>query len=136
MGSAQPRTPVNQSQTASSRNTHDKPSDGIPSLDAASFETRVLQGQGPIAVEFMSYSCAHCGAMEPVLQQVAETLRSRERIFRVNVAVELDVAGRYEIEGTPTLIMFLNGQEVGRAEGPDPDVETMLAVVTEPFRIQ
>ncbi len=127
---------VNQSLTASSRNTRDKASDGIPSLDAASFETRVLQGQGPIAVEFMSYSCAHCAAMEPVLQQVAETLRSRERIFRVNVAVELDVAGRYEIDGTPTLIMFLNGHEVGRAEGPDPDVETMLAVVSEPFGIQ
>ena len=126
---------MNQSQT-SSRNTHDRPGDGIPSLDAASFETRVLQGQGPIAVEFMSYSCAHCGAMEPVLQQVAETLRSRERIFRVNVAVELGLASQYGIEGTPTLIMFSDGQEVGRAEGPDPDVATMLDVVTAPFGIQ
>lgn len=127
---------MNQSQAASSRNTRNGPSDGIPSLDASGFETRVLQGQGPIAVEFMSYSCAHCGAMEPVLQQVAETLRSRERIFRVNVAVELGLSGKYEIEGTPTLIMFSDGQEVGRAEGPDPDVATMLAVVTEPFGIQ
>ena len=127
---------VNRSLTASSRNTRNRPSDGIPSLDAAAFEARVLQGQGPIAVEFMSYSCAHCGAMEPVLQQVAETLRSREPIYRVNVAVELGLAGRYEIEGTPTLIMFSEGQEVGRAEGPDPDVATMLAVVTEPFGIQ
>jgi len=74
--------------------------------------------------------------MEPVLQQVAETLRSRERIFRVNVAVELGLAGRYEIEGTPTLIMFSDGQEVGRAEGPDPDVATILAVVAEPFGIE
>jgi len=127
---------VNQSLTASTRNSHVSPSDGIPNLDAAGFETRVMQGLGPIAVEFMSYSCAYCAAMEPVLQQVAETLRSRERIFRVNVAVELGLAGRYEIEGTPTLIMFSDGQEVGRAEGPDPDVATILAVVAEPFGIE
>jgi len=110
--------------------------DGITSLDAAGFEARVMQGHGPIAVEFMSYSCAHCGAMEPVLQEVAETLRSREPIFRVNVAIELDLAATYEIEGTPTLIMFSEGREVGRSEGPDPDAATVLEAVTAPFGLQ
>lgn len=110
--------------------------DGIPSLDAAGFEASVLQAHGPIAVEFMSYSCAQCGAMEPVLQQVAETLRSREPIFRVNVAVELDLASTYEIEGTPTLIMFSEGREVGRSEGPDPDAATVMEAVTAPFGLQ
>jgi thioredoxin 1 len=81
----------------------------------------------------MSYSCAYCGAMEPVLQQVAETLRSREPIFRVNVAVEVDLASAYEIEGTPTLVMFSEGQEVGRSEGLDPDAATVLEAVTAPF---
>ena len=107
--------------------------DAIPSLDAAGFEARVLKGQGPIAVEFMSYSCAHCAAMEPVLQQVAETLRAREPIFRVNVAVELEVASDYAIAGTPTLVMFLDGQEVGRSEGPDPQAATVMEAVTAPF---
>lgn len=37
--------------------------DGIPGLDAAGFETSMLQGRGPIAVEFMSYGCAYCAAM-------------------------------------------------------------------------
>jgi thiol-disulfide isomerase/thioredoxin len=127
---------VNPRPNASSQHARNRPGDGIASLDATDFEARVLQGPGPIAVEFMSYSCAHCAAMEPVLQQVAETLRAREAIYRVNVAVELDLASRYEIEGTPTLIMFSGGQEVGRAEGPDPDAATILAVVTEPFGIQ
>jgi thioredoxin 1 len=74
--------------------------------------------------------------MEPVLQQVAETLGSREPIFRVNVAVELDLASTYEIEGTPTLIMFSEGREVGRSEGPDPDAATVLEAVTAPFGLQ
>jgi len=95
-----------------------------------------MQGHGPIAVEFMSYSCAYCGAMEPVLQQVAETLRSRERIFRVNVAIEVDLASAYEIEGTPTLIMFSEGREVARSEGLDPDTATVMEAVTAPFGLQ
>jgi thioredoxin 1 len=107
--------------------------DAIPNLDAASFVARVLEGRGPIAVEFMSYSCAHCGAMEPVLQQVAETLQAREPVFRVNVAIELDLAGDYAIEGTPTFVMFLDGREVGRAEGPDPQTAIVLAALTAPF---
>ncbi len=118
----------------SNQNARSASHDGIPSLDAAGFESLVLRGRGPIAVEFMSYSCAYCGAMEPVLQQVAETLGSREPIFRVNVAVEVDLASAYEIEGTPTLVMFSDGQEVGRSEGLDPEAATVLEAVTAPFR--
>ena len=110
--------------------------DAIPTLDAAGFKARVLQGRGPIAVEFMSYSCAFCGAMEPVLQQVAETLRSREPIFRVNVALEADLAGAYGIEGTPTLIMFSAGREVGRSVGLAADAATVLEALTAPFASQ
>lgn len=127
---------MSQDLTTPSRTPHDQPAGDIPSLDAAGFETRVIRGLGPIAVEFMAYSCAHCGAMEPVLRQVAQTLRSRARLFRVNVAVELGLAGRYGIEGTPTMIMFSQGREVGRAEGPDPDVATMLDIVGAPFGLQ
>ncbi len=84
-------------------------------------------------VEFMSYGCAHCRAIEPVLQQVAELVKSKEKIFRVNIAVEHELAESYEIQGTPTLIMFLNGREVGRNEGPHPTVSSVLTVVTQPF---
>lgn len=56
-----------------------------------------------------------------------------EQVFRVNVAIERELARTYAIEGTPTLIMFLDGNEVGRAEGPAPTVDSVLAVVTRPF---
>ena len=107
--------------------------DGITSLTGNTFQSMVLEGDGPIAVEFMSYSCAHCGAMEPVLQQAAEMLKARERIFRVNIAIEQDLAQRFEIEGTPTIILFLDGREVGRMDGPSPDLSSILAKLTKPF---
>jgi len=47
-----------------------------------------LEAEGPIAVEFMSHGCAPCRALEPVIEKVAETVKSKEKIFRVNIAVE------------------------------------------------
>jgi thioredoxin-like negative regulator of GroEL len=81
----------------------------------------------------MSHGCSHCRALEPVLQQAAKTMRPAETIFRVNVPVEQELATRYDIDGTPTLVMFLGGQEVGRVEGPSPTLSTLLVAVTQPF---
>jgi len=108
-------------------------SDRIETVTASTFDGLVLKGEGPIVVEFMSYGCAHCGAIEPGLQQVAEMVESTEKIFRVNVAVERELADLYKIQGTPTLIMFLNGSVVGRDEGPSPVVSNILDAVRQPY---
>ncbi len=105
----------------------------IRTVTGATFSQWVLEGDGPIVVEFMSYGCVHCRAMEPILQRVAEMLKSKEEIFRVNTAVEQELVDSYQVQGTPTLIMFLQGREVGRFEGPPPIVENVLAAVTQPF---
>src|SRR5208283_2091676 len=99
------------------------PIDKIRTVTGNTFSALVLAGEGPMAVEFMSYGCAHCRAR----------IGPKERIFRVNIAVEQELAESYEIQGTPTLIMFLNGREVGRVEGPSPTVSSVLKVVTQPF---
>jgi len=107
--------------------------DRIRTVTADTFDRLVLKGEGPIVVEFMSYGCAHCGVIEPDLQQVAERVESTEKIFRVNIAVDRDLADLYAIQGTPTLIMFLNGAVVGRDEGPSPEVSNILAVIKQPY---
>jgi thioredoxin 1 len=107
--------------------------DKIQSVTSNTFDRLVLGGKGPIAVEFMSYGCEHCRAIEPRLQQVAELVEPKEKIYRVNVAVEQELANQYEIQGTPTLIMFLNGAVVGRDEGPAPVVSNILTAVSQPF---
>ena len=108
-------------------------SDHIRTATGSTFNAWVLEGKGPIAVEFMSYGCVHCREMEPVLQQVAEMVKSKGTIFRVNTADDQELTDSYEIHGTPTIVMFLNGKEVGRVEGPSPTVSSVLTAVTHPF---
>ncbi len=108
-------------------------SDQIETVTGSGFNAVVLEGEGPIAVEFMSYGCPHCRTIEPVLQRVAEMVRSKVKMVRVNVAIEQELASNYNIEGTPSLVMFLNGRQVGRIEGPNPTVASVLTAVTHPF---
>lgn len=106
--------------------------DRIATVTSATFERMVVEAKGRIVVEFMSYGCAHCRAIEPVLQQVAEMPEFNERIFRVNIAVDEGLATTFEIHGTPTLIVFLNGREVSRDEGPRPTLPSVVSALTRP----
>ena len=105
----------------------------IRTVTGTTFQNLVLDGHGPIAVEFMSYGCGYCRALEPVLEKVAAAVEPQETVFRINVAVDEDLAEAYAIDGTPTFVMFLNGNEVGRAAGPHPTAPKVLAALTEPF---
>ncbi len=69
-----------------------------------------------------------------MLQEVAEAEGSNVKIFRVNIAVEAELAASFEINGTPTLIMFRDGNMVGRSDGPDPRVEGVELLLSEAFR--
>jgi thioredoxin 1 len=112
---------------------HDARKDGILQVTDDTFDTLVLDRNGPIVVEFMSYGCSHCRAIEPVLQEIAVNPNNGEAFFRVNIALDRELAESYEIMGTPTLVMFLNGAEVGRAEGPTPTLAGVEAIMSEAF---
>jgi len=107
--------------------------ESIETATESSFESVVLQGSGPIVVEFMSYGCKHCRTIEPIVVEVAKALAGKERVVRVNIGIDQDLAASYHVEGTPTFVMFLNGQEVGRAEGPYPSYVDLMSAITEPF---
>jgi thioredoxin 1 len=120
----------------SSKNPQKVSDDKIRTVTSGTFNQFVLEGDGPIAVEFMSYGCSYCRELEPIMQQVAEMVESKGEIFRVNIAVEQELANTYEIQSTPTLVMFLNGKNVGTVEGPNPTVPSVMTAITHPFRVK
>lgn len=109
--------------------THDL----VSTVTGTTFRDLVLGARGQAVVEFMSYGCSHCHAIEPIVQEVAEKMASTQKFYRVNVALDPDLELGYQIDGTPTFVMFLDGVEVGRVEGPIPTVENVLTMVTEPY---
>lgn len=114
-------------------NIQTSPFEEIPMVTTITFKDLVTSGKGPIAVEFMSYRCEYCRTLDPVLRQAARILSPKMTTFKVNIITETDLASRFKIEGTPTLVMFLNGKIMGQSTGPHPSVENLLAVMQAPF---
>ena len=93
------------------------PRDLITTVTGSGFAQLVLEARGPVVVEFMSYGCGHCRVLEPILQQVAEALESTQQFFRVNLAVEPELAAQYQVQSIPTLLYFSGGVARDRAVG-------------------
>jgi thioredoxin-like negative regulator of GroEL len=110
--------------------------DAIGTLTHSTFTRTVEESAGPVAVEFMSYGCGHCAALEPVLQEAAALLESEIVCYRVNVAVDQALASEFRITGTPTIVLFAHGAVAGRIEGPKPQLTALLAAIRRPFGSQ
>ena len=113
--------------------TQDTLIDAITTANAVNFKKLVLDSTGQTVVEFMSYGCSYCREIEPLIQQVARAQEPYTKFVRVNVEMDAELEQDFRISGTPTFVMFFNGVEVGRDEGPNPTLANLTAIVTEPF---
>jgi S1-C subfamily serine protease len=67
-----------------------------------------------VLLNFTQENCGHCRAMEPVL---AEVEAAGLAVNTIDVAQHPQVAQRFNLKGTPTFIMTVDGRETGRIVG-------------------
>ncbi|WKE65555.1 thioredoxin TrxA [Gallaecimonas kandeliae] len=85
-------------------------SDKIVHLSDDSFESDVLQAQGPVLVDFWAEWCGPCKMIAPVLDDVAEEYAGRLTVAKLNIDQNSDTPPKFGIRGIPTLLLFKNGQ--------------------------
>ena len=72
----------------------------------------------PLAlVDFYSDSCIPCKKLNPVLGDLEDEKGDEVRLFKLNINFDLEVAEKYGVASSPTLILFKNGSEVDRKNG-------------------
>ena len=72
----------------------------------------------PLAlVDFYSDSCIPCKKLNPVLGDLEDEAGDGVQIFKLNTNFDLEVAEKYNVASTPTLILFKNGSEQDRKNG-------------------
>jgi thioredoxin 1 len=86
-------------------------------VDEASFEQEVLKSGLPVVVDFYADWCGPCKRMEPILEKVSNEHSGKVKVVKMNSEDNAQVASTYSVRGLPTLIMFLNGEEVDRKLG-------------------
>ncbi len=73
------------------------------------FETEVLNSEVPVLVDFWAAWCAPCRMLAPVVDAVAVKYEGKAKVVKLNVDENITTAGKYNIRGIPTLLLFKNG---------------------------
>jgi len=98
--------------------------DNIFNTDLNSFESQVIQAshQKPVLVDLWADWCSPCRVIAPILEKVAIEFQDTLSIAKVEVDADenMKLAGHYKVRGFPTLLLFINGIEVGRFSGAKP----------------
>ena len=81
-------------------------------VNAEEFEAEVLKASLPVIVEFYSDSCIPCKQLSPVLGGIEDDYEDK-----VNVNFDAELAQKYEVAASPTLLFFKEGKEVNRIRG-------------------
>lgn len=90
----------------------------IYSIQLADFETRVIAEslQRTVLVDFWAEWCPPCLIIAPILEQVVKDHAGQLALAKLEVddGENMKLAGRYQVRGFPTIILFRDGQEKAR----------------------
>jgi len=103
-------------------------SEPIHVTDAA-FEKTVLQSAVPAIVDFWAPWCGPCRSVAPVLDKLAKEYAGKLLVAKVNTDENPDWAGRYGVQGIPTMLFVANGKVIHRQVGalPEPFLRDVVA---------
>ena len=86
-------------------------------INSDSFDEDVLQSPVPVLVEFWAARCGPCRRLAPELALLAREVKSRARVFSLNVDDEPEAAARFGVLSIPTTLLFVSGKEAARLHG-------------------
>ena len=86
-------------------------------LNKFKWKKEVIDSVDPVLVDFWAEWCTPCRTMNPVLEALAKDFK----VCKVNVDTNPQLAAAYSISSIPALLIFKNGQVVGRHAGIQPE---------------
>jgi len=105
-------------------------SDLLQDFNDADFDTRVLQSELPVLVDFWAPWCGPCKALTPIVEEVARETAGQWVVGKIDIQDNPGVAGRFAIRSIPAL-MFFQGGQVKATLGGTQRKETILDKMKE-----
>ena len=93
-------------------------------INLEDFEEKVLQAshRKPVLVDFWAEWCSPCLFIDPVLKEVVNGYGGQILLAKLEVdeGDNMKLAGRYQVRGFPTIILFKDGHVVDRFSSARP----------------
>lgn len=100
----------------------------IVELTETGWDEQVLGSATPVLVDVWAPWCIPCKRVTPVIEELTQEFGPRLIVGKLNADEAPRVTGRYEVLSLPTLLLFANGEEVGRVVGV-PRLDKLRALV-------
>ena len=92
-------------------------------VSAGDWEREILKSDTLVLVDFWHEQCPWCKRLEPIYNEVAREYEGKVKFAKLNALESKenrDIAVKYGIMGTPTLVFFCEGRPIETVAGFQP----------------
>jgi thioredoxin 2 len=97
------------------------------------FDRTVLGSEAPVLVDLYADWCAPCKYVAPLMDELSQAHQGSLLVVKIDTDQAPDLSKKLGIRSIPTVILFKDGEEVGRSVGFEPEkVRSMAAEAVRP----
>jgi len=96
--------------------------ENVQAVTDANFQNDVIEASKtqPVVVDFWAEWCGPCRALSPTVEEIAREHAGKVKVVKLNVDENMNSAGKFNIRGIPTLLVFKGGQVADQIVGAVP----------------
>ena len=95
----------------------------MANLDAVTtddFQTKVLEAEGPVLVDFWADWCGPSRQIAPILEEIAAENEGKLTILKLDADANPELTASQRVVGLPTMKLYVGGEEVKSITGAKP----------------
>jgi thioredoxin 1 len=102
----------------------------IDAVTDANFQAEVIEASKtqPVMVDFWAEWCRPCHMLTPTVEEIAKENAGKLKVVKLNVDENMNSAGKFNIRGIPTLLVFKGGQVAEQLVGAIPKEQIVKAL--------